>query len=103
MALREVNFDHDLIRYNDQVAEYEIILRRLFPGIRWRIARYEMLVQQGKLRPDVRPPNWLLIEATSTNGASSQSTEVDRSFFDHVSSPEGLLSIIGERLTRELA
>jgi hypothetical protein len=102
MPLREVSFGRDLIQYNDQAAEYEIILRRLFPNIRWRIARYEMLVQQGKLRPDVRPPNWFLIEATSTNGSSSQSTEVDRSFFKHVSSPEALLSIIGERLTREL-
>ena len=103
MPLRDPSFDDDRTQYNHQAAECEIILRRLFPDIHWRVARYEALVQHGRIRPNVRPPEWLRIEATSKNGHASHSLEVDRSFFAQVSSPAGLLAVIGERVKRELA
>ncbi len=102
MTLRERSFDHDRSQYNDYAAEYAIILRRLFPDLRWRVLDYESLLQQRWIAPNSPPPSWVLIEATSKNKLSSQSVQIDLSFFEQVSSPEGLLSIVGDRLRREV-
>jgi len=101
--LREFTFNDDQAEYNHQAAACEIVLRRLFPDIHWRVARYEALVQQRTIRPYIRPPDWLLIEATTMNGDASQSIKLERCFFEHVSSPAALLSIVGDRLKREIA
>ena len=103
MSLRDPSFADDCAQYDSRAAQYERILRQLFPELGWRVARYQMLVDEAKIRPNVCPPAWLLIEVSSQDGQVHQTTEVDLHFFACVSDEAGLLAIVGKRLKAELA
>jgi hypothetical protein len=103
MTLRELSVDPDISEYDHLAATYEGILQRLFPDLCWRILRYQSLVQEHKIEPHTRPPAWVLIETTRQHNPVCHSITIDLSFFNHVSTPEGLLSVIGNRLKREVA
>ena len=102
MTLREVSVDPGISEYDHLVATYEIVLRRLFPDLRWRVLRYQSLVQEHKIESHTRPPAWVLIEATRQHNSVSHPITIELSFFNHVSTPEGLLLVIGGRLKREI-
>ncbi len=103
MSLPEYRVDGACAEYDRRAAEAERILRRLSPSLWWHVARYQALVRDAKIRPNVGPPGWLLITATKQcGGQASQCLELDLSFFAHVSNPAALLAVAGQRLANEL-
>ncbi len=104
MSLLEYRVDSACAEYDRRAAEAERILRRLSPSLWWHVARYQALVRDAKIRPNVGPPGWLLITATKQYGGhhASQYLELDLSFFAHVSNPAALLTVAGQRLANEL-
>ena len=103
MALRELSIDPDISEYDHLTATYEGILERLFPTLRWRVLCYASLVREQQIEPYARPPAWVVIEAKYKHIPGCQSIKIDLSFFNHVSTPEALLLVIGGRLKRDIA
>ncbi len=103
MSLPEYRVDGACAEYDRRAAEAERILRQMSPRLWWQVARYQSLVRDAKVRPNVGPPGWLLITATQKSGGGSQCLELDLSFFAHITGPAALLAIAGQRLANELA
>ncbi len=104
MSLPAANVNGACAEYDRRAAEAERILRQVFPRLWWHVARYQALVLDAKIRPDLGPPGWLLIQGTKQSGGhASQCLELDLSFFAHVNSPTALLTVAGQRLANELA
>ena len=103
MSLRDHTFAAACTRYDQHAAQYERILRQLFPELGWRVARYQMLVDEAKIRPNVCPPAWLLIEASRKDRQAHHSMELDLDFVARVSDVASLLAVIGGRLKDALA
>ena len=103
MSLGDPSFADQCAQYDSRAAQYERILRQVFPELGWRVARYQMLVDEAKIPPNVCPPAWLLIEASRKDRQAHHSMELDLDFVERVSDVASLLAVIGGRLKDALA